>query len=736
MTVEQQAVEGHDPFSTLSTELRAVLDEHGALRWVSASWQRLLGCGATDLDGLILSELVHVADRGAVGALLAALHAGERPREVELRLEHRRSGYVWVRCQAAPGTGADVLGYLVAHDVTELSRDRVALALLEEESGIGTWEMDLGSQIAVWSPLTHRLLGSDPVRGEATLAVALERFPPGAREILEGAFDALRTSGDPYDLELPFLAPDGTGREVRAVGRAVLRGGVVLRVHGTFEDITHQRVRQRERQELAATKSLLEESQRLARLGHFEGDLRSSYLSWSPVMYEIFGIDPGAGVPERESVAELVHPDDRPAGLAASERLQHEGEASVDLRIVRADGSVRSVRQLARVTPHPGGSPTRVVGIVQDLTELRATEQALRESQEQLERVLAATNDGWWDIRLDGGRSFYSDRWWALCGYVPGELPAEPEPWRQVTHPDDLRRFEAAFDEVLASGARTFVLPSAGLHRDGRRIPVVVRGLIDYDAEGTPVRVSGATSDVSEAHQAELAKEQFLATVSHELRTPLTAIGGSLELLERGAVGALPETASELLEVAQRNTRRLRLLIDDLLDLEGMPSGDQPLRLGPHRLGELLARAVADNQPYADVHGVRLVLRSPSGEVEASVDAGRIEQVLANLLSNAAKYAPRGSEVDVRLRRLDGDRSRARIEVVDRGPGVATGFQERIFDRFVQADPLDPRSRGGTGLGLAISREIVERHGGRIGLDSEPGRTCFWFDLPVSRDAT
>lgn len=169
------------------------------------------------------------------------------------------------------------------------------------------------------------------------------------------------------------------------------------------------------RGELAATKALLEESQRLARLGHIEGDLRSSQVWWSPMVSEIFGLDRASVTMERARVRELVHPDDRVAAGTVAERLRRDGDSSVDLRIIRPDGQVRIVRQVARVIPHPDGSPTRVVGIVHDLTELRHTEQALRESQEQRERVLAATNDGWWDIRCDGGTSFYSGHRRSRC---------------------------------------------------------------------------------------------------------------------------------------------------------------------------------------------------------------------------------------------------------------------------------------------------------------------------------
>ncbi len=731
MTEPVSEATDREVFLRLSAQLWGLLGSDGTLNELGQTWSQYLGWPAEHLEGRPLVDLVHVEDRPAAQRLLYSLSEGAPVHDADLRLAQQGDGHRWVRCQAEPHPGA-WLAYLVASDVADPRRDRAARVLLEEQVRVGTWELDPGTGRNVWSAMTHELYGTDPSLVEGSVGLGLERYPPGARETIAAAFERLRATGEPYDLTLPFLAPDGTERQIRTLGRAVLRDGVVVRVHGTLEDVTEQVARHRQRAELTRTRALLEEAQRLARLGHWEGDLVTGELSWPPVVYELIGVDPASFTPTRESFRRLMHPDDRELVGEAARRTVTEGQQTVDYRVCRPDGQVRHVRQLIRVAPDAGDPPTRLFGTIQDVTELRHAEQALRANQELLERVLAATNDGWWDLDLVTGGSFYSERWWALCGYAPGELPAEPEPWRQLTHPDDSARFEADFEAVMASGARTFVLPSAGLHRDGHRVPMVVRGLIDYDDQGNPVRISGATSDVTEARQAELAKEEFISNVSHELRTPLTSIGGALETLAAGVVGELSEPAATLVEVGQRNTHRLRLLIDDLLDLERLLTDRQPFDRVTGPLAPLLAEAVADNEPYATLHGVRLVVDAPPDEVLVTVDHARLAQVLANYLSNAAKFAPLDSDVEVRVRPNPNGARRIRVEVVDRGPGVPAELQPRIFDRFVQGDPADPRSRGGTGLGLAISREIVERHGGRTGVESRPGRTCVWFDLPLA----
>ncbi|MDX5362740.1 MAG: hypothetical protein LPJ91_01100, partial [Pseudazoarcus pumilus] len=145
-------------------------------------------------------------------------------------------------------------------------------------------------------------------------------------------------------------------------------------------------------------------------------------------------------------------------------------------------------------------------------------------------------------------------------------------------------------------------------------------------------------------------------------------------------------------------------------------------------LQPVVEQAVRDNQTYADTFGVTLAL-SAGDDASARIDANRLQQVLANLLSNAAKFSPRGGAVEVRLETLG---ERVRISVTDHGPGIPAAFRERIFQKFSQADASDTRQRGGTGLGLAISRELVERMHGSIGFDSVEGHgACFWIEFPA-----
>lgn len=245
------------------------------------------------------------------------------------------------------------------------------------------------------------------------------------------------------------------------------------------------------------------------------------------------------------------------------------------------------------------------------------------------------------------------------------------------------------------------------------------------------LHVVAIVRDISERRRIEKLKDEFVSTVSHELRTPLTSIAGSLGLLAGGAAGALPEKAARLIQIAQANSQRLVRLINDILDMEKIESGQLRLELVSLDLRDLARRSVEGVQGYADDLGVSLM--QPEGDpVMVRGDADRLTQVITNLLSNALKFSPQGGEVRVNV---DPETRVARLSVADDGPGIPDGFRARIFSKFAQADGSDTRAKGGTGLGLVIAREIAERHGGRLWFESAEGiGTTFHLDLPLQDD--
>jgi signal transduction histidine kinase len=192
-------------------------------------------------------------------------------------------------------------------------------------------------------------------------------------------------------------------------------------------------------------------------------------------------------------------------------------------------------------------------------------------------------------------------------------------------------------------------------------------------------------------------------------------------------LGAIPDKAQAMLEIAFKNSQRLSLLINDLLDMEKLIAGKMVFDMDSKPVYLLVQQSLLENKMFADKYSVKFVLEDLSRAASISVDAFRFQQIMNNFLSNAAKFSPPQSSVDIKI---SADEGWVRISVRDYGAGIPEEFKERMFQKFSQADSSDRRQKSGTGLGLAISKELVERMGGRIGFESECGKgSCFFAEF-------
>lgn len=256
---------------------------------------------------------------------------------------------------------------------------------------------------------------------------------------------------------------------------------------------------------------------------------------------------------------------------------------------------------------------------------------------------------------------------------------------------------------------------------------------IDYEAR---IVVSGADEvvaivrDVTERLAVDRMKREFVSICSHELRTPLTAIRASLGLLGGGVLGSLSDKAQHLVDIAVSNTDRLVRLINDILDIERMESGQITIDKRRCGAGDLMLQGAAVMEDLARASGVVLSVSPISAEVEGDPD--RIIQTITNLVSNAIKFSPEGTKVSV-----SGQEQGRQVlfEVRDEGRGIPKDNLESVFESFQQVDASDSREKGGTGLGLAICRSIVRQHGGQIWVESKLGEgSVFKFTIPIFQD--
>ncbi|TCS62535.1 PAS domain S-box protein [Varunaivibrio sulfuroxidans] len=280
---------------------------------------------------------------------------------------------------------------------------------------------------------------------------------------------------------------------------------------------------------------------------------------------------------------------------------------------------------------------------------------------------------------------------------------------------------------IMAKENRKKTFETVHLTRDGSRIPVEI--FLQYvEPENGSARWVAIVRDITERKKIDRMKTEFVSTVSHELRTPMTSINGAIGLLSNAFDYTLSEEALTLFQLTQRNSARLVRLLDDVLDIEKIEAGKMEFHLGGTDLYALAMRAMEEACVLANSYGVSLIFNTRIDNAPVHADPDRIHQVLANLLSNAFKFSPKGGNITVELNRSPAG---YRLSISDHGPGIPDTFHDKIFGKFAQADPSDARNHGGSGLGLSICKAIMENHDGEIGYTSPPGcGATFFITLP------
>ncbi|MDB5101431.1 MAG: multi-sensor hybrid histidine kinase [Cyanobacteria bacterium RYN_339] len=374
--------------------------------------------------------------------------------------------------------------------------------------------------------------------------------------------------------------------------------------------------------------------------------------------------------------------------------------------------------------------------------DLLSSERLLGESQ-----GLAHLGSWGWDIATNVVR--WSDELYRIYGMAPQSFGATFEDFLAQIHVEDRERIRTMVEEALRT-CRPFASEERIVRPDGEERVLASRGRVEVDAAGRATHLWGICLDITERKRAEAEraaselrerealvqaesarevtrlKSAFINSVSHDLRTPLTAILGFLEFIEDGVGGPVTPAQQELIRGVFTNTRRLQRLVDDLLDSARLGAGTFALRRQPTDLVAVVDDVVESLVPQAEAARVSVTFLPVDGPALAELDPQRIEQVVANLLTNALKFTPAGGTVTLAVAQTP---ERVRFTVTDPGPGFAPEDKPRLFLPFGQL--AAGASMGGTGLGLAISKELVVAHGGQIGADSRLGHgSTFWFELP------
>ena len=493
----------------------------------------------------------------------------------------------------------------------------------------------------------------------------------------------------------------------------------------------------------------------------FQTDAAGCWTFLNPAWAEILGIpvEQALGLP----CAGALHDDDRADFAELIESARAANCANVAprvLRFVAHSGEVRWLEVALRANLDAQDEFRGTAGTLRDVTDKLRAEDALRETLEMKRAILHGASYAIVSTDENGIIQTFNPAAENLFGMSAKEVVNQVS----LTIFHDANELQARagelsseLGETIAPGFETLIARARNsngsgngsesewtcLRADGSSFPMCISHSVLRDAAGEIAGYVSIGYDLTDAQRTEKLKNEFVSVVSHELRTPLTSIRGALGLLSGGVAGALPASATQMIDIAQKNADRLVLLINDILDIEKIESGKMRFEKTEVSLTNLLESALESNRGYAQTLGVEIELEPlplPLRAATLSGDEARLQQVMSNLLSNACKWTPRGSHVQMRaLVAPDStpENPRVSIEVQDAGPGVPPEFESRLFERFAQADGSATREKGGTGLGLAVTFAIVEKHGGAIGYrapDVAAGRAgaTFHFELPAA----
>ncbi len=654
----------------------------------------------------------------------------------------------------------DVSRHVVSDEAILDVRSRLEATLGAAE--IGTWIWEVGPDRVTADHNLARMFGVSPADAAGG---PLEHYTRHIHEedlprVQAGIGEAAR-EGRRFEMEYRIRQPDGSIRWVAARGWAERdEAGNPTRFPGVLIDITDRR---------RAQTALRESDERLRMaidqtgLGTFDYDPQTNVLQWSDGCRAIFGVAPDEPVSYETTFARALHPDDHDRTLAAiAEALRPGGEGhyEIEYRVVSAlDGQERWVAARGRATFDEAGQPQRFVGTVLDITGRKRSEESALRRSEQLQKLAAIST------RLNAAHDVSSvlgivtEEARVLIGAqqavasVAAGVPeqgfvtvvsradkdhpeaAAPPPAITAEMVNDLQgpvritRAEAERQPDLRlpveSGHPGGGLAAPLIGRSTHRLGVIQllgkteddfteddEALLAQLAQIATVAIENARL-YEELRLKDKRKDEFLAMLAHELRNPLAAIRNAV------ALGSDQASAADIewsMEVINRQMRQLSRLIDDLLDVSRITQGKVQLRKEALDAASVLHSAVEAVRPLMEERQHELTVALRPGTLQMEADPTRLEQIVVNLLANAARYTEKGGEISLRARHEDG---KIVIRVRDNGMGIPPEKLPQMFELFAQGDRTLARSEGGLGIGLTLVRSLVEMHGGSVEAFSE-----------------
>ncbi len=712
------------------------------LTWVSESIRPMLGYMPEEVVNMDLCQYFHPEDLGIAKEFMLDVKKGVESSQFTARILNKAGEYLWIDWQIKFKDGKF---YSTGRDVTaeaikkiDQAKQNELFKLGEEVAKVGVWEINLIDNSVYWSDEVYAIHDLTSEKETFDINSAIDFYMPAFKSVIKEAVDNCINEGKEYDHTLKIKTKAGNEKWVKTIGKAQLLDNQVVRVFGTFQDVS-------------------EEKQLLNELGLFKElfDLSPEAILITEVSGRIIFLNQeahkGLGIDHEENTEYLIYNFDQKFSDQVSwddhiETLTEDKTLRYRSTLVHVDGSEFSVEVSCNLIEIQGKK--YVISFSREITERIQLEKSLQDSSDFLLHLTEQVPGALYQFVLDKeGQmkfSYLSPGIKALLDLGENEISSMNDIGLVISkiHPEDIAQVlmtSVASARRLSSWSCQFRLKEI----EANDYKWVMGAAKPEQLENGDVVWYGYLADITDqkvfeetlknaretAEKANKIKSEFLSMISHELRTPLNAISGSVYTLLQDEHTPMQESALNTINFAVDN---LIIMINDLLDFQKIEAGKLNLELNPMQLDEIVRQVINGLEFHAtDTQNELNLHMEESLKLRVMGDKVRLAQVLNNLITNALKFTKKGKvDVIVKLKSSEDSKVKVYFEVKDTGVGIAKEHQERIFHDFDQIQHSFSKKYGGTGLGLSITKKLLDRMGSAIQVESEVGvGSSFFFEI-------
>lgn len=710
-------------------DIICILGFDGKFKKINRAASYLLGYSEEELLSGSFMDFVHPEDWIETENVLDHLCQGQKFMHFFNRLITKEGDVVWLDWNSSVIIDEELV-YSVAKDITEERELQRLLDSANKMARIGFWEVDVATGMQFWNPVTKEIHEVDDTY-VADVAQGIGFYVPEARPIITEYFNRCLETGESYDLELQIISAKGNKIWIRTQGQAEFVGGVCRRVYGSIQDISDLKNTQ-----IHLKEALYEKDQILESIGDGFFSLDKNWIvrNWNHSAEKLLQKPKDQAI--GRNIRQILSKD------IAAKSIRNYKKAIDNNSPLVYEEFFADLGIWFEISVFP--SPIGISVYFKDISLRKTTEELIRQSNERFEKVAEATHEAIWDWELSNNKVYWGSGFKILFGHDPEQAKNSYGYWAAQVHPDDLGSVELQVKHALENtNINDFQIEYRFIRADGTFAYVIDRAVIIRSITGLATRLVGTIQDITdqklyesslkslneklETRARELANsnaelEQFAYVASHDLQEPLRMVSSFLTQLELKYGNQLDERAKKYIYYAVDGAKRMRRIILDLLEFS--------------RIGRMEGEkeAIDLEEIIAEVFKLQFdLIQTKNAKITWSdlpIIGGyrtQLLQIFHNLISNALKYSKEGIAPEIHLSCKDMGEA-WEFAIHDEGIGISEENFDKIFIIFQRLHASGQFT--GSGIGLAIVKKIVENYGGRIWVDSAPGKgTTFRFTL-------